>query len=183
MWVDHEVQRLQLDFDLGIMELDANGVRIEHDAAADGIRGRWRCAWHRASCRTPCDEATADVPEAAGRIGERRAAVAQTVAAGGAEPTARRCCRRQLRTQSQPAAAEPVSPRNDKTARCTVLGKIAAVRAAKWAETRATLCGVSINWGVAGMPSCRRPRSRAARLTSARPVAYNGRWSAGAVDT
>jgi hypothetical protein len=31
VWVDHEVQRLQLDFDLGIMELDANGIRIEHE--------------------------------------------------------------------------------------------------------------------------------------------------------
>lgn len=31
VWVDHEVQRLQLDFDLGIMELDERGIRIEHD--------------------------------------------------------------------------------------------------------------------------------------------------------
>jgi len=31
VWVDHDVQRLQLDFDLGIMELDSRGVRIEHD--------------------------------------------------------------------------------------------------------------------------------------------------------
>jgi hypothetical protein len=31
VWVDQEVQRLQLDFDLGIMELDANGIRIEHE--------------------------------------------------------------------------------------------------------------------------------------------------------
>lgn len=31
VWVDHEVQRLQLDFDLGIMELDERGMRIEHD--------------------------------------------------------------------------------------------------------------------------------------------------------
>jgi hypothetical protein len=30
VWVDHEVQRLQLDFDLGTMELDENGLRIEH---------------------------------------------------------------------------------------------------------------------------------------------------------
>jgi hypothetical protein len=30
VWVDQEVQRLQLDHDLGIMELDANGLRIEH---------------------------------------------------------------------------------------------------------------------------------------------------------
>jgi hypothetical protein len=30
VWVDQEVQRLQLDFDLGVMELDPNGLRIEH---------------------------------------------------------------------------------------------------------------------------------------------------------
>jgi outer membrane protein TolC len=30
VWVDHEVQRLQLDFELGVMELDDNGQRIEH---------------------------------------------------------------------------------------------------------------------------------------------------------
>jgi hypothetical protein len=30
VWVDHEVQRLALDFDLGIMELDARGIRIDH---------------------------------------------------------------------------------------------------------------------------------------------------------
>ena len=31
VWVDHEVQRLRLDFDLGIMELDGHGLRIEHE--------------------------------------------------------------------------------------------------------------------------------------------------------
>jgi hypothetical protein len=31
VWVDHEVQQLQLDFDLGVMELDAHGIRIEHE--------------------------------------------------------------------------------------------------------------------------------------------------------
>jgi outer membrane protein TolC len=30
VWVDQEVQRIQLDHDLGIMELDADGLRIEH---------------------------------------------------------------------------------------------------------------------------------------------------------
>jgi hypothetical protein len=30
VWVDHDVQRLNLDYDLGIMELDHRGVRIEH---------------------------------------------------------------------------------------------------------------------------------------------------------
>jgi hypothetical protein len=31
VWVDHDVQRLALDYDLGIMELDSRGVRIEHN--------------------------------------------------------------------------------------------------------------------------------------------------------
>lgn len=31
VWVDHEVQRLNLDFVLGTMELDNSGLRIEHD--------------------------------------------------------------------------------------------------------------------------------------------------------
>jgi hypothetical protein len=31
VWVDHEVQQLVLDFDLGIMELDGRGIRIPHD--------------------------------------------------------------------------------------------------------------------------------------------------------
>jgi len=31
VWVDHEVQQINLDFDLGVMELDARGVRIEHN--------------------------------------------------------------------------------------------------------------------------------------------------------
>jgi hypothetical protein len=30
VWVDHDVQRLQLDFDLGVMEIDERGIRIEH---------------------------------------------------------------------------------------------------------------------------------------------------------
>jgi hypothetical protein len=30
VWVDHEVQELNLDFELGIMELDPYGVRLEH---------------------------------------------------------------------------------------------------------------------------------------------------------
>jgi hypothetical protein len=30
VWVDQEVQRIQLDHDLGIMELDADGLRIDH---------------------------------------------------------------------------------------------------------------------------------------------------------
>jgi hypothetical protein len=31
VWVDHEVQTLNLDFDLGVMELDPRGVRIAHN--------------------------------------------------------------------------------------------------------------------------------------------------------
>jgi hypothetical protein len=31
VWVDHEVQQLVLDFDLGTMELDARGIRIPHN--------------------------------------------------------------------------------------------------------------------------------------------------------
>jgi hypothetical protein len=31
VWVDHEVQQLNLDFELGIMEIDSRGVRMAHD--------------------------------------------------------------------------------------------------------------------------------------------------------
>jgi hypothetical protein len=31
VWVDHEVQELNLDFQLGVMELDPYGIRIEHE--------------------------------------------------------------------------------------------------------------------------------------------------------
>jgi hypothetical protein len=31
VWVDHEVQQLNLDFELGIMELDSQGIRIPHE--------------------------------------------------------------------------------------------------------------------------------------------------------
>ena len=31
VWVDHEVQQLNLDFDLGVMELDCRGNRIPHN--------------------------------------------------------------------------------------------------------------------------------------------------------
>ena len=62
VWVDHEVQRLQLDFDLGIMELDADGQRIEHTQPLRAFLDDG-CAWRRSSCRPLCDEATADLPE------------------------------------------------------------------------------------------------------------------------
>lgn len=31
VWVDHYVQELQLDFDLGVMQLDPNGMRLSHE--------------------------------------------------------------------------------------------------------------------------------------------------------
>lgn len=39
VWVDHEVQRLQLDFDLGIMQLDPRGLRIEHESELTAYLG------------------------------------------------------------------------------------------------------------------------------------------------
>jgi hypothetical protein len=47
VWVNHEIQRLNLDYDLGIMELDEAGLRKEHDvplsayiAGAQAIRAK-----------------------------------------------------------------------------------------------------------------------------------------------
>jgi hypothetical protein len=31
VWVNHEVQRLGLEYDLGVMELDRTGLRCDHD--------------------------------------------------------------------------------------------------------------------------------------------------------
>ena len=31
VWVDHDVQELSLDFELGTMELDGRGIRIPHE--------------------------------------------------------------------------------------------------------------------------------------------------------
>jgi hypothetical protein len=47
VWVNYEVQRMALDFDLGIMELDPAGIRVEHEvplaayiAGAEAIRSQ-----------------------------------------------------------------------------------------------------------------------------------------------
>jgi Outer membrane efflux protein len=49
VWVDHEVQQLNLDFDLGVMELDARGVRIEHNQPL-------RTFLTNLPCTTPCED-------------------------------------------------------------------------------------------------------------------------------
>ena len=49
VWVDHEVQQLNLDFDLGIMELDARGVRIPHNQPL-------RTFLTNLPCTTPCED-------------------------------------------------------------------------------------------------------------------------------
>jgi hypothetical protein len=49
VWVDHEVQQLNLDFDLGVMELDARGVRIEHKEPL-------RTFLTNLPCTVPCEE-------------------------------------------------------------------------------------------------------------------------------
>ena len=56
VWVDHEVQRLQLDFDLGVMELDSRGLRIEHDQP---LRTYLECL----PASTPCE-----LPDACGQL-------------------------------------------------------------------------------------------------------------------
>jgi hypothetical protein len=57
VWVDHEVQHLNLDFELGIMELDGRGIRIPHDQPL-------RTYLTEAPCRVPCElpDACSDVP-------------------------------------------------------------------------------------------------------------------------
>lgn len=37
VWVNHEVQRLSLEYDLGIMELDRTGLRCDHDVQFDAF--------------------------------------------------------------------------------------------------------------------------------------------------
>ena len=49
VWVDHEVQQLNLDFDLGVMELDARGVRIEHNQPL-------RTFLTNLPCTAPCED-------------------------------------------------------------------------------------------------------------------------------
>jgi hypothetical protein len=50
VWVDHEVQRLLLDFNLGIMELDSRGLRIEHDQP---LRTYLECLPNSVPCELP----------------------------------------------------------------------------------------------------------------------------------
>jgi DNA-binding MarR family transcriptional regulator len=69
VWVDNEVQRLQLDFDLGIMELDANGQRIEHAQPLRAFADNGMCL-APFELPAPCDEATADMPEEQDESGE-----------------------------------------------------------------------------------------------------------------
>jgi hypothetical protein len=69
VWVDHEVQRLQLDFDLGIMELDANGQRIEHNQPLTAFLDDEGICRAPFELPAPCDEATADLPESPDETG------------------------------------------------------------------------------------------------------------------
>ncbi len=55
VWVDHEVQRLALDFDLGIMELDARGIRIDHGQPLTSFL-------NQAPCVQPCELPDACAP-------------------------------------------------------------------------------------------------------------------------
>ncbi len=49
VWVDHEVQDLNLDYELGTMELDGRGIRIEHDQPL-------RTYLTNLPCTAPCEE-------------------------------------------------------------------------------------------------------------------------------
>jgi DNA-binding MarR family transcriptional regulator len=62
VWVDHEVQRLQLDYDLGIMELSPDGQRIEHTQPLRAFIDDGMCL-APFELPAPCDEATAHMPE------------------------------------------------------------------------------------------------------------------------
>jgi DNA-binding MarR family transcriptional regulator len=63
VWVDHEVQRLQLDFDLGVMELSPDGQRIEHTEPLRAFLDDGMCL-APFELPAPCNEATANMPEA-----------------------------------------------------------------------------------------------------------------------
>ena len=52
VWVDHDVQELSLDFELGTMELDGRGIRIEHDQPLKTFLTQ--LAEHRAVRRAGC---------------------------------------------------------------------------------------------------------------------------------
>jgi hypothetical protein len=55
VWVDHEVQRLGLDYELGVMELDNRGIRIEHGQPL-------RSYLNEVPCMQPCELPDACAP-------------------------------------------------------------------------------------------------------------------------
>ncbi len=62
VWVDNEVQRLQLDFDLGVMELDGNGQRIEHTQPLAEFVDDGTCL-APFEMPAPCNETPTELPE------------------------------------------------------------------------------------------------------------------------
>ena len=98
VWVDHEVQRLQLDFDLGIMELDANGQRIEHKQPLRTFVDDGMCL-APFELPAPCKESTADLPECAGRESRATPCRRSTCCRRTSRPTRRPC--RRLRGRSR----------------------------------------------------------------------------------
>ena len=92
VWVDHEVQRLQLDFDLGVMELSPDGQRIEHTQPLRAFLDDGMCL-APFELPAPCNEATADMPESPDESGSDMLP-SLDIAAGGRADRARRCCRR-----------------------------------------------------------------------------------------
>jgi len=58
--VDHEVQRLQLDFDLGVMELSPDGQRIEHTVPLRAFLDDGMCM-APFELPAPCNEAACHV--------------------------------------------------------------------------------------------------------------------------
>jgi hypothetical protein len=69
VWVDHEVQRLQLDYDLGVMELSPDGQRIEHTQPLRAFLDDGMCL-APFELPAPCNEATADMPESPDESGD-----------------------------------------------------------------------------------------------------------------
>ena len=103
VWVDHEVQELSLDFDLGTMELDGRGMRIEHNQPLQNVPDE--PAVHGAVRRAGC------VRDAAMRGGD--VAAEGAVAAGRNDRSAMsRNCRGHRRRRAQvdgPALQGPMS--------------------------------------------------------------------------
>ena len=77
VWVDHEVQQLNLDFDLGIMELDGHGLRIEHDQPLQDV------SWLTCRTRVPFE-----LPDACDDVDR-----CEAIAAPISEDRCRRCSR------------------------------------------------------------------------------------------